>query len=60
MATKHWMAKAFANSHGQLHRALHVKAGEKIPRSKLEEAVKMGGVNARRAQAVLNANPLSK
>lgn len=55
---KHWMAKAFANAHGQLHQALGVPKGQKIPRAKLEAAVKKGGVNAKRAQAVLNANPL--
>jgi len=58
MAAKHWMAKAFANAHGQLHKALGIPKGQKIPREKLEEAVKKGGVNAKRAQAVLNANPL--
>ena len=54
---KHWMGKAFANAHGQLHRALGVPKGQKIPREKLEAAVKKGGLNAKRAQAVLNANP---
>lgn len=58
MASKHWMAKAFANAHGQLHKALGVPEGQKIPRSKLKEAASKGGVNARRAQAVLNTNPL--
>jgi hypothetical protein len=59
MAAKHWMAKAFANAHGQLHKATGTKKGEKIPRSKLEAEVKKGGVNAKRAQLVMNANPLS-
>lgn len=58
MAAKHWMAKAFANAHGQLHKELGVKKGETIPRSKLEAAVKKGGKEAHRAQAVLNAHPL--
>ena len=52
---KHWMQEAFKNARGQLHKALGVKAGEKIPASKLEAAVKKGGRNARRAQAVINA-----
>lgn len=55
---KHWMAAAFANAHGQLHKQLGVKAGEKIPREKLKEAVKKGGVEGKRAQLVMNANPL--
>lgn len=53
---KHWMAAAFANAHGQLHEALGVPKGQKIPASKLRAAVRKGGVNARRAQAVLNAD----
>jgi len=53
---KHFMAKAFANSHGQLHRELGVPVGQKIPRSKLEAAVKKGGRVAKRAQLVLNAD----
>jgi len=55
---KHWEAAAFANAHGQLHKELGVPQGQKIPRSKLHAAVKKGGKEARRAQAVLNANPL--
>lgn len=53
---KHWMAKAFANAHGQLHEALGVPKGQKIPRDKLEAAVKKGGRVAKRAQLVLNAD----
>ncbi|HEY1900776.1 MAG TPA: hypothetical protein VGG49_13390 [Steroidobacteraceae bacterium] len=56
---KHWMAEAFKNAHGQLHKALGVSADKTIPRSKLKEAVKKGGVTGHRAQAVLNAHPLS-
>ena len=58
MAAKHWMSAAFQNSHGQLHKQLGVKAGQKIPREKLESAVKKGGLVAKRAQLVLNAHPL--
>lgn len=58
MAGKHWMAEAFANSHGQLHKELGVKKGEKIPRDKLKAAAKKGGLEGKRAQLVMNANPL--
>jgi hypothetical protein len=58
MAKKHWMQAAFSNSHGQLHAALGVPKGQKIPRSKLQAAIRKGGVNAKRAQLVMNANPL--
>lgn len=58
MAAKHWMAQAFANAHGQLHRETGTKKGEKIPQSKLHAAVKKGGLEAKRAQLVLNAHPL--
>ena len=58
MAAKHWMSAAFSGAHGQLHKQLGVKKGEKIPRSKLEGAVKKGGLEAKRAQLVLNAHPL--
>ena len=58
---KHWMAEAFANAHGQLHKATGTAKGKKIPMSKLKEEVRKGGVNAKRAQLVLNADhPLSK
>ena len=55
---KHWMAQAFANAHGQLHRETNTPKGKTIPRSKLKEAVNKGGKEAKRAQAVLNAHPL--
>ena len=58
MATKHWMSAAFSNAHGQLHKQLGVPKGKTIPRSKLKEAVKKGGLEAKRAQLVLNAHPL--
>lgn len=56
---KHWMAEAFKNAHGQLHAATHTPKGKPIPRSKLKDEVGKGGVNAKRAQLVLNAHPLS-
>lgn len=56
MAAKHWMAEAFANAHGQLHAATGTPKGKKIPTEKLRAEVKKGGVNARRAQLVLNAD----
>lgn len=55
---KHWMSAAFANAHGQLHKALGVPKGQKIPRDKLKGAVRKGGVNAKRAQLAMNANPM--
>ena len=60
MEKHHWMQAAFSNSTGQLHEALRVKRGQKIPREKLKEAVSRGGVNAKRAQLVMNANPLNR
>lgn len=56
MAAKHFMAEAFSNAHGQLHKALGVPKGQKIPVSKLREAVRKGGRTAKRAQLVLNAD----
>lgn len=35
---KRWMAKAFGEHPGALHRALHVPEGEKIPAGKLSKA----------------------
>ena len=58
MSGKHWMAKAFSNAHGQLHKQLGVKTGEKTAAARLREAVKKGGLVAKRAQLVLNAHPL--
>ncbi len=57
---KHWMAAAFANAHGQLRKETHTPAGKNISRSALEAAKKKGGKEAKRAQLVLNANPLSR
>lgn len=54
--SRHWMAEAFSNSKGQLHKALGVKPGEKIPVEKLRAAVRKGGRVAKRAQLVLNAD----
>jgi hypothetical protein len=58
MATKHWISAAFSQAHGQLHRQLGVSKDKTIPRDKLETAVKKGGLEAKRAQLVLNAHPL--
>lgn len=54
--SKHFMAEAFANAHGQLHSATGTPKGKKIPISKLKDEVRKGGVNAKRAQLVLNAD----
>ena len=56
MAAKHFMAEAFLNAHGQLHRELGVPEGKKIPVDKLRAAVRKGGKVAKRAQLVLNAD----
>lgn len=56
MAAKHFMAEAFGNAHGQLHRETGTPLGQKIPVSKLRAAVRKGGRIAKRAQLVLNAD----
>ena len=56
MAAKKWMGEAFANAHGQLHEELGVPKDQKIPVSKLKDAVRRGGKVAKRAQLVLNAD----
>ena len=55
MAAKHWMAQAFSNAHGQLHRQLGVPVGQKIPLAKLRAAAKHKGKEGMRARAALNA-----
>jgi len=58
---KHWMAEAFKNAHGQLHKETGTPIGKKIPVEKLRAALKKGGKEARRAQAVMNADhPLAR
>jgi hypothetical protein len=52
--TKKWIQRAHLKK-GQLHRDLHVKAGRKIPISKLRAAAKRKGVVGRRARFALNA-----
>lgn len=49
MAKKNWIAGALGKP-GALHTALHVPAGQKIPRSKLEEAIAAGGKVGKEAQ----------
>jgi hypothetical protein len=46
---KNWIAGAIKHP-GALHRQLGVKAGKKIPASKLAKAAKKGGVLGRRAR----------
>lgn len=45
---KNWIANAIKKP-GALHRQLGVKAGSKIPKSKLNAAVKKGGLEGKRA-----------
>lgn len=52
-ADGHWMEKAFANSHGQLHKELGVPKGEKIPAKKLDKAEhSKSGLERKRANLV--------
>ncbi len=44
-----WIAGAIKHK-GALHRDLHVKAGDKIPESKLKKAESMGGKVGKRAR----------
>ncbi len=61
MASKaHWMADAFKNAHGQLHRELGVSTDKTIPRDKLRMAAKKKGIEGKRARLVMNANPLRR
>mgnify|MGYP003353458883 CR=1 FL=1 len=49
MATKkNWIAGATENK-GGLHRSLGVPGGEKIPKSKIDEAAKKGGKGGKAA-----------
>lgn len=49
MAKKRWIKGAIKHP-GALHRQLGVKAGEKIPKSKIAAAAKKGGTLGRRAR----------
>lgn len=46
---KHWIKDAIKHP-GALHKELHVKEGEKIPKRKLEKAAKKVGKEGRRAR----------
>ena len=46
---KHWIQKAIKHP-GALRKSLHVKAGQKIPASKLNAAAKKGGKLGQRAR----------
>lgn len=51
----YWVQKAFAKHKGALHRALHVKKGERIPVKKLTAASHMKGKIGQRARLALTA-----
>lgn len=58
-AVDHWAQQAFKKSHkGRLHRALGVKEGEKIPATKMREALagKYGSKVKKMAEAAHNIN----
>lgn len=59
MADKKWIQGAIKHP-GALHKALHVPAGKKIPKKKLQKAVKKGGVTGKRAQLAITLNKLHK
>lgn len=45
---------------GALHKELHVKEGEKIPKKKLKKAAKAKGVEGRRARLAITLSKLRK
>lgn len=52
MAKRKWMAKAFANAHGQLRKKLGAKKGQPIAAGKLAKATHSSSTKTKR-QAVL-------
>lgn len=58
---KKWIQDAInpANK-GKLHRALGVKAGQSIPKSKLAAAAKKGGVTGARARLAMTLSTFNK
>ena len=59
MATKNWIQKAIKKP-GALHAELGVKAGEKIPSSKLAAAAKKPGKMGKRARLAETLKGLKK
>ncbi len=54
MTQKHWIADAInPASKGALHKALHVKQGQKIPEAKLRAAAHGNSVTAKRARLAI-------
>lgn len=56
---KNWIAKAIKKP-GALRKELGVKAGEKIPKSKLDKAAKKGGKIGQRARLAKTLSKLRK
>lgn len=59
MQKKNWIAGAIKKP-GSLRKALNVPKGKNIPASKLNTAIKKGGVNAKRAQLAKTLKGLNK
>lgn len=57
--TKVWISKAIKHP-GALHKSLKVPTGKKIPVSKLNAAVKKGGLLGRRARLARTLRKISK
>ncbi len=61
MSDAHWMEKAFANAHGQLHKALGVPKGKTIPAKKLASAANSSNTTmAKRAVLARTARNINK
>lgn len=56
---KNWIAGATENK-GGLHRSLGVPEGEKIPKSKIDEAAKKGGKVGKQARLAKTLGKLNK
>jgi len=59
MASKYWIQDAIKHP-GALRRQLHVKKGEKIPKSKLRKAAKKKGLLGYRARLAITLSELRK
>lgn len=57
--SKNWIQGAIKHP-GQLHRDLHVKAGENIPQKKIEKAAEGDGKVAMRARLALTLAKMRK
>ena len=60
MADKNWIQKAVGKGKGNLHKALKVPEGEKIPASKIKGAAKKTGKVGKEAQLALTLSKFKK